>query len=174
MADVNDLTEDSPKNLSRRNVIAGAAWGAPIVLGVGLAPTVAASTSKDMNAVVVTQAPSVGNSGAQGTIYLWYAAVFYDANLWAHDPCPDTAQVTWEVVVKNALGEEAGTLVKRTDVLAKWGTGAANSGSVTGLPAGGYSVVCRILSVVYNPNPVSGVTFKTTNSPSKSSSITVI
>ena len=44
MADANDLIEDSPKHLSRRNVVVGTAWAVPVVMGVGLSPEVAAST----------------------------------------------------------------------------------------------------------------------------------
>ena len=44
MTDLNDLRDDSPSKLSRRKVVAGTAWAVPIVMGVGAAPAMAASS----------------------------------------------------------------------------------------------------------------------------------
>ena len=52
MADANDLIEDSPKHLSRRNVVVGTAWAVPVVMGVGATPAFAASSISGVTAVV--------------------------------------------------------------------------------------------------------------------------
>ena len=52
MADVNDLIEDSPKRLSRRNVLVGTAWAVPVVMGVGATPAMAASSYVSSSATV--------------------------------------------------------------------------------------------------------------------------
>ena len=44
MTDLNDLRDDSPSKLGRRKVVAGTAWAVPIVMGVGAAPAMAASS----------------------------------------------------------------------------------------------------------------------------------
>jgi len=177
MADANDLIEDSPKHLSRRNVVVGTAWAVPVVMGVGATPAFAASTTTDKNAVYVTQAPGVGTNNETGTIHLNYAAVSYDPAVWGlqtwGNVVPSTATVTWEVAVEDAHGVRVATLTSKSETIAMWGTSSANSGVVTGLTAGTYNVVCRILKVEYSPNPVNGVRFQTTNSPSTSTSITV-
>lgn len=87
---------------------------------------------------------------------------------------PTTATFSWEVVLKNSAGSVVLTIVeKHTVSLAAWGNEQKTQLVFTGLAAGTYTVVSKITSVVYSPNPVNGVHFATLDS-SASTAVTVL
>lgn len=74
MPELNDLTEDSPAKLSRRNVVVGTAWAVPAIALVGSAPAMAATSLVKVEASLVRKNLTIKitvsgwTSGDQATI----------------------------------------------------------------------------------------------------------
>lgn len=161
--------DERPSTVSRRTLIAGAAWAVPTVAVLSATPAFAASMSLTKAAITVPSPQA--NSWNDGKVHLNYASVFYDPKIWGVSPYPTTANVVWSVKVKNAAGTVVGTLVdNRPAALGTWGTDAVNSGEVQ-LGSGTYTVFVEVISVVFSPATVNSVTF---HNDSMSASTTVV
>lgn len=152
----------------------------PVVAAVASAPAASASPVAELEkpAVRNVYAPQVG-SYEPGKIQLNSAQVQYAYGVWgltgstSQDDGPQSAKVTWRVVVKNAAGVSVATLVtERTTDLDKYASDQV-AAQVSGLAPGTYTVVSEIISVTFTPNPVNGVTFVNQN-VSASSTVTVL
>lgn len=170
------LPSGAPGRPSRRALIVGSLWAAPVVMGLAAAPSAAASSggqalakSQATQVVLNKFAPQVRGGWPGGTIYLDAAQVWYDYNAWAlsgpsaQSDGPQAATVTWRVVIKDQTGKLVGTLVEeRTDSLLKYGNTQVGNRKVSGLPAGTYTVVSEIVTVVFSVYPT-GSSFENYN-----------
>jgi hypothetical protein len=164
-----DARPQGPSQVSRRTLIAGAAWAVPTVAVLSATPAFAASSGLTKPAVTFAYAPNLGV--AAGTINLWSAQIWYNASAWQIADFPSIAHVEWRVVVKDSTGAVVATLVaNRSKNLAPWANDTVSTGSVH-VPAGTYTVVAEIISVTFSPATVKTVTF---HNQSLSASTTVV
>lgn len=179
-------TESVPSTtgIDRRSLIKAGAWAAPALLITVAAPAAVASSVLTKAAI---EAKAPGARGGKGSATVNYASVFYDYNAWglkgqaAQTGGPQSATVVWRVALKKSDGTVFGYFpigttanpTTKTSTIAKYQTASVSDVSLTGVPAGAYTVVTQVVTVTYTPNPVSGVTFATTAFSSAPKSITV-
>lgn len=172
---MNEGLGDVRAGFTRRSVLKGAAWSLPVVAAAVAVPLAAASGEVTGTGVVNKYDPSVG-SWNSGQVVVNSVQVWYDANAFAGVNSQDTplnATVTWDVVLTKPDGTIVGTIVpEQSDSLARFGNVQKSSVSISGVAAGTYLVVSRILSVTYTPNPYKSTVFVTDPS-SASTSVTV-
>lgn len=155
--------------VSRRTLVGAAVWATPVVAVIAATPAHAVGSPVTREAVTNAQVPSVGNGNTRGLLQLNYAAIKYDWSAWGKQwgDVPTQAIVDWSVVVKNSAGEVVHTFKDAKSLTISRSEHIRADGFAYNLPAGTYTVVSQITSVVYSPATVSGVTFYT--APSSSS-----
>ncbi|MET0781275.1 MAG: hypothetical protein ABWZ16_07135 [Microbacterium sp.] len=177
-------TESPARGIGRRQLMKAGAWAAPALLVTVAAPAAMASSSLSKAAI---EAPTPGaRFGGPNTATIDFAAVSYKYGNWgltgdnSQTDGPSTATVTWRVALKNASGAVfayfpigAGGATSRTDAIAKYSQSQVGNISLTGVPAGTYTVVTEMVSVTYAPNPVKGVTFSSSPFSSGATAVTV-
>lgn len=171
------------RGIDRRSLIKAGAWAAPALLVAVAAPAAVASSVLTKPAI---DAKTPGARGTKGGAVVDYASVFYDYNAWGlkgknpQAAGPQSASVVWRVVLKRADGTVFGYFpigaagaTTKTSVLVQYGTDSVSGVTLTGVPAGAYTVVTQVVTVTYTPNPIGGVTFATSAFSSAPKSITV-
>ena len=160
------------------------AWAAPSLLVTVAAPAAMASSGLSKAAI---EAPTPGaRFGGPNIATIDFAAVSYQYGAWglagqnSQTDGPSTATVTWRVALKDSggaviayfpIGSSGAT--SRSDAIAKYSQAQVGNISLTGVPAGNYTVVTEMVSVTYAPNPVNGVTFSSSPFSSAPTAITV-
>ena len=163
----------SGSGLDRRKVLRASAW---VVLVATATPAAAASKKVTAAATYIVANPQAASNNP-GSLQLAHNQLAYNRNVWntaagiGWNNTPTQATVVWTVFVRNAAGDVVHTF-RNTDseVVA---TNISTSGTITGLPAGQYTVVSRLVSVTYSPNPVGEVTFATDVPQEKTTTVNV-
>jgi len=175
---------DDTAGIDRRQLMKAGAWAAPVLLATVAVPAAMASSSLS-KAAIEASAPGA-RFGGPNTATIDHAAVSYKYGNWGltgqnnQTNGPQTATVSWRVALKDANGAVfayfpigASGSTTRSDAIAKYGNSAAGGISLTGVPAGNYTVVIEVLSITYAPNPINGVTFSSSPFTSAAKAITV-
>jgi hypothetical protein len=167
----------SGSGLDRRKVLRASAWAAPVVLVATATPAAAASKKVTADATYLVNNPDAASNNP-GKLKLNGAQLAYDRGVWntaagiGWNDTPTQATVVWTVFVQNSAGTVVHTF---RDTQPTVTTGWISSGGeeISNLPSGQYTVISRLMSVTYAPNPVGGVTFATDVPREKTTTVTV-